>query len=915
MRYEDFVLQIGPDGDGGHSVRVVKSPAGEGRGRLELPPHLLRYRLAQDLPCRAVRGGARHLAPPPAAEAPRAEVPDSGEPLDGAPGDGAPGDEVPGDGDTTPALATSRQVGEELFRALFPGRVLSLYDQSLGLLGSGDGLGLRIKLKLDPAAGGSSQIDRLPWELLCRGDTEDYLGLSRRSPIVRYLDVPRPVRPIPLPKPLRILAVLSSPRGLEALDLDREVENLEEIRSPGIEMEILRHASAGAVRKALLERPFHVVHFMGHGGFDPPSGEGVVYFETPAGDPEAVRGADLATKLKDFPSLGLVVLNACDTAQASAIEGQSPFAGVATALVLGGLPAVVAMQQPISDAAAIELGSVFYARLAAGDLVDEALTEGRQAIHSADPASVEWATPVLFLRVPDGTVFEAAPNRRPGWGRMWRRSRAALLAAAMLVPSFAFLPGIGGPLWRLVSGTTYAHQVEIAQEFSSNIPGLSGRLDTIELLPDGRMRLNFAFVNETDRDLDLDFDPGKTYLADEHGNRYEVLESGLSHRPAESSGARGPKRTERWFDFPAPRDGARMLNVGLVSRQKGVEFPLFETRLPEIPERYTLQTVAPPPPEGSEVLELDGAEVRSSVEGLGGRWTGVELDPSGRMRWHLEIRNLSDADQKFSFHYEHIYLLDEHGNRYDVLGSSTGARAGGAANAYQGLLQRKVRGDFWFEFEGPIEGARQFRLVLGTDRGSPSFSDLEVEVPEYPARFSRKAKPAEAPVQEPEPRTASAEPAAPPETVEAEPESEPPPETPPPAPEPVTPVRTLLSGEGPSMDSSVETLSGRLVSVQTMSNGRLRLGIELVNRGPAAQPVGFDPEGTYLSDTRVRYKLVASDLPEGAPVTVAAGSTVRQWFEFPRPDEHAERLLLVLASDRPEEVRFRPLFVELPADS
>ena len=39
----------------------------------------------------------------------------------------------------------------------------------------------------------------------------------------------------------------------------------------------------------------------------------------------------------------------------------------------------------------------------------EALTEGRQAIHSAKPEGFEWATPVLFLRMPDGNVFVAKP--------------------------------------------------------------------------------------------------------------------------------------------------------------------------------------------------------------------------------------------------------------------------------------------------------------------------------------------------------------------------------------------------------------------------------------------------------------------------------------------------------------------------
>ena len=118
-----------------------------------------------------------------------------------------------------------------------------------------------------------------------------------------------------------------------------------------------------------------------------------------------------ATKLRDLRSLGVVVLNACNTARSQTQGGVSPFRGVATALVLGGVPAVVAMQRPISDPAAIGFSAAFYHHLARGDSLDVAITEGRQAIHSARSDTCEWATPVLFLRLPEGNVFVA---RLPG---------------------------------------------------------------------------------------------------------------------------------------------------------------------------------------------------------------------------------------------------------------------------------------------------------------------------------------------------------------------------------------------------------------------------------------------------------------------------------------------------------------------
>jgi hypothetical protein len=71
------------------------------------------------------------------------------------------------------------------------------------------------------------------------------------------------------------------------------------------------------------------------------------------------------------------------------------------------------MQRPISDRAAIGFSDAFYRHLARGDSIDEALTEGRQAIHSTGPESFEWATPVLFLRIPEGNVFVARPAAEP----------------------------------------------------------------------------------------------------------------------------------------------------------------------------------------------------------------------------------------------------------------------------------------------------------------------------------------------------------------------------------------------------------------------------------------------------------------------------------------------------------------------
>jgi hypothetical protein len=66
------------------------------------------------------------------------------------------------------------------------------------------------------------------------------------------------------------------------------------------------------------------------------------------------------------------------------------------------------MQFEISDGAAIEFAHAFYAALANGMPVDAAVAEARKAISLALPNTVEWGTPVLFLRAPDGKIFQVA---------------------------------------------------------------------------------------------------------------------------------------------------------------------------------------------------------------------------------------------------------------------------------------------------------------------------------------------------------------------------------------------------------------------------------------------------------------------------------------------------------------------------
>jgi hypothetical protein len=297
-------------------------------------------------------------------------------------------------------LPSPDEIGKALFGSLLVGEVGTRFQQSLAYLESHPNEGLRLRLTFDLDDPDLIPVAALPWELLC--ERKDFLCLKRRTPLVRYLEVSRP----PLPRlegPLRILVVQSEPTDLDALNLAKEWAAMWQALQSQKEIEVglLVHPSPLSLRDRLLDGPWHVLHFMGHGGFNHENGEGCLYFESPEGKAQPVTGTHLGRFLTE--DLRLVFLNACQTGILPGGKGQDPYRGTASALVESGVPAVIAMQANISDPAAIAFSSTFYARIAAGDPIDAAAVEGRLAILQARPS--DWATPILFTRVTDGDVL------------------------------------------------------------------------------------------------------------------------------------------------------------------------------------------------------------------------------------------------------------------------------------------------------------------------------------------------------------------------------------------------------------------------------------------------------------------------------------------------------------------------------
>jgi biotin carboxyl carrier protein len=360
--YQDFDLLIEPSAPGSYRARVLRSPAGESASmQFEMPfspVELENFVLRLGRPRRGTRGRGR------------------------------------------PESVPLKEFGGKLYAAVFQDELRDLLLRSLSQTRT-QGTGLRLRLRLTDAP----ELGELPWEFLYDGRLNRFLAQSRRTPLVRYLDLPDPPHPLTAESPLRVLVMISSPTDYPTLAVEREwsllAGALAEQQEEGQVIVERIAANMGTLRRRLRREGFHVFHFVGHGSYRPDWGDGVLIMEDSNGQPREVTGEELGCLLSEYDLTRLAVLNACEGARTDAND---PFAGVAQSLIQQGLPAVVAMQFEITDEAAIIFAQEFYGAIADSYPLEAALAEARGAIRDAGNPT-EWGTPVLYSRAPDGHLF------------------------------------------------------------------------------------------------------------------------------------------------------------------------------------------------------------------------------------------------------------------------------------------------------------------------------------------------------------------------------------------------------------------------------------------------------------------------------------------------------------------------------
>lgn len=366
MEYQDFEIEITTQGDGRHQVNVIKTPAGEthqpitfGLSDAELKERLsqlekdLRYKETMTNEQKRVR------------------------------------------------LAVVKAFGASLFQALISDNLKSLYDQSRLITKQGQ-QGLRLKLRIQ-----SSLLATVPWELLYDPRFAEFICTSRQISIVRYVALPQVVQLLATKPPLNVLGVVAAPKNLPLLDVAKEKQQVEESLKPLVAKGLvtltwLAQPNWRALLRAMRQGTWHVLHYVGHSGFDVVGDDGYLSLEDGHGDEEQLSADKLGILLADHGSLRLVVLNSCQGAH----MGQDIFSSMATTLIRRGIPAVIGMQYDISDEAALEFALTFYETLAENVPIETALAEARKAISLAVDESAEWGTPVFYTHAPQSVLFD-----------------------------------------------------------------------------------------------------------------------------------------------------------------------------------------------------------------------------------------------------------------------------------------------------------------------------------------------------------------------------------------------------------------------------------------------------------------------------------------------------------------------------
>jgi CHAT domain-containing protein/ActR/RegA family two-component response regulator len=249
----------------------------------------------------------------------------------------------------------------------------------------------------------------LPLEFLFDHDSGDYVVLDR--PVYRFIAgvapkhralAPRVLAD--LPGKLRILLVASNTLPpIKGVDMEvAELAKSLRAHSDLVEIQLIstEEATHDRVKEEIGKWNPHVLHYAGHGYYDPQSPEESCLFFWPQENKDGMvitmKSQELKTLLEDS-DIRLVYLSCCSGATTGEKAGllHDDFLGLADAVVHGGVPTVLGYRWPVKDRWAPKLACAFYKSLLQQGHPAVALWQARRELAGMDKNNMTWLSPIM----------------------------------------------------------------------------------------------------------------------------------------------------------------------------------------------------------------------------------------------------------------------------------------------------------------------------------------------------------------------------------------------------------------------------------------------------------------------------------------------------------------------------------------
>lgn len=299
--------------------------------------------------------------------------------------------------------ALLKEFGEELYNWLFPSPIHTHLHQTESVARA-QNANVRLRMRIE-----ADTIASLPLEFVYRSLGGHFLAINPDTVLSRYLNLPLPPERVRRREgPLHMLAIIADPTDQTRLNPDDWEALIREalampLTSGHMTLQSIKRATRKEIRNALLQQKPDIIQFVGHGVYK--NGKGYLALVDEATEKtwlvDDERFANLYLGFDDH--LGLISLATCESATSDDPQG---FLGIAPKLVQRGLPAVLAMQYEVYVKTAKVFLEDFYVSVSARKPIDWATQSARNAVSlEFGLDNREFATPVLFMRAADGSVF------------------------------------------------------------------------------------------------------------------------------------------------------------------------------------------------------------------------------------------------------------------------------------------------------------------------------------------------------------------------------------------------------------------------------------------------------------------------------------------------------------------------------